>query len=115
MFKDDFVTKEQMEKYSNFLAERIDEMKKDVMTTGGCGYDGSGYSMSTGYTTSTSYDDCFPNTSSLINKLTKELKDSNDRIRQLEKRLNDFIDNPEKVKNQRTIDPYDEEDWNETK
>ena len=32
MFKDDFVTKEQMEKYSNFLAERIDEMKKDVMT-----------------------------------------------------------------------------------
>jgi hypothetical protein len=35
------------------------------------------------------------------------------RIAELEKKLNDFIDNPEKVRGIRKVDPYGEENWDD--
>jgi len=46
-----------------------------------------------------------------IENLKKELKENKEIIKKLEKLLNDFIDDPEKVKRIRKIDPYGEEDW----
>lgn len=48
-----------------------------------------------------------------IKKLEKDLAESQERIKQLEKKLNDFIDNPDRVKNIRKIDPFEEEIWDE--
>lgn len=44
-------------------------------------------------------------------KVKAEMDELKKEIVRLNKKLNDFIDNPEKAKKQREIDPYGEEDW----
>lgn len=46
-----------------------------------------------------------------IIQLKKELELNKNIINRLEKLLNDFIDNPQKVKSIREMDPYGEEEW----
>jgi len=51
------------------------------------------------------------NMRSEIYNLKKELEDSKKIINKLEKLIFEFIDNPDKIKSIRKIDPYGEEEW----
>lgn len=42
---------------------------------------------------------------------SEKVKELEDKIKFLEKKLNDFIENPDKVRNQLKVDPYGEENW----
>jgi hypothetical protein len=78
-------------------------------TTTGTDTSWNDYQYSTTYKAYTSSDK--------IDQLEKELEESKKLIKLLEKKLNDFIDDPDKVrairKNLKSIDPFEEEVWDE--
>ncbi len=67
----------------------------------------------TRYTTSTNYITEGPMGPQGAPADETKIKELQEKIVELEKKLNDFIDNPEKVRGIRKIDPYGEENWYE--
>jgi len=72
---------------------------------GGGGYDGSGSYWAMSMPPQSKKDE--------ISDLRKEIEENKKLILRLEKLLNLAIDNPEKAKEIRKMDPYGEETWND--
>lgn len=79
-------------------------INSDRVSCGGSGGNGYTYTTSTNYTTDNSWYGHDNDVKSEMDELKKE-------IARLNKKLNEFIDNPDKIRKQREIDPYGEEDW----